>query len=433
MKLVIGAIIALGWMVCGHAGETTSAVTALIPSELAEQWLAQDPTVLAARGELDAARAEAGQLAASPYEWTSSLSYQQRDYGRGPNSHEWNIGLERQIRLPTKRRADQEGAAASLALAQTQFNLARRQAAMDLLGGWLDWLTAHAVKTLLEQQQRFAEDNLAAVIKRVRSGDAAVLEQRLAAAEVSEFQRNAAAAAIDEAMAWAKLSARFVIGDRLTPMPLPEPVAMSRDVAWWRNLMLAVSDQLAAVNAQLALAEAGAERASADRIPDPTLGIYAANEAYGDENIVGGTISIPFPGPRRTLELQRRLAQVNAARDRINATTREIEGIARAAYAAAVGHYHRWKIAGTAATAMRENAVIAQKAYALGEQDLQTLLLARRQALNSAEAEQQARATALRAHYTLLIDTKLLWSGTPLDATPAKPEVAARKFDGEHD
>jgi outer membrane protein TolC len=234
-------------------------------------------------------------------------------------------------------------------------------------------------------------------------------------------------------MAWAKLSARFVVGGTLNPTPLPEPVALSRDVAWWKDTMFAVSDQLAAANAQLAMAEAGAARASADRIPDPTLGIYTASEAYGDENIVGGTVSIPFPGERRSLELQRRLAQVNAARDRIDATTREIEGTARAAYAAAYGHYHRWKIAGTAATAMRENAVIAQKAYTLGEQDLQTLLLARRQALNSAEAEQQARASALRAHYALLIETKLLWGGTSSDATLAESEAATHAPDDKHD
>ena len=58
---------------------------------------------------------------------------------------------------------------------------------------------------------------------------------------------------------------------------------------------------------------------------------------------------------------------------------------------------------------MAENAHLAQRAYSLGEQDLQTLLLARRQALSAAAAEQQARVDALRAYYALLLDAKLLW------------------------
>ncbi|MBI2798689.1 MAG: TolC family protein [Gammaproteobacteria bacterium] len=413
-----GMILGVFYLAASHADSASDPTVTLIPEALATEWLAHDPTILAAHSDLDAARIEAAQFEVSPYEWTSKLTYQERAFRQGTNSHEWNVGLERQVRLPAKQRADVAIATATVAVAKARLGRARRQAAGDLLGGWLDWLTAHAVKTLLMQQQRLAEDNLNAVIKRVKSGDAARLDQRLAAAEVSDIERGAGAAATDEAIAYAKLTSRFMAAGAPLPAPLPEPIPPSHDVPWWQERVRAVSDQLAAARAEQARAEANAARADAERVPDPTLGVYAASEIRGDENIVGGTLSIPFPGERRTLEIRRRLAEVNATRDRLAATEREVEGVARAAYAALEGQHRRWQLASAAAVAMRENAAIAQKAYVLGEQDLQTLLLARRQALSSAEAEQQARAAALRAHYELLLDAKLLWQGA--DASTAR-------------
>ena len=60
--------------------------------------------------------------------------------------------------------------------------------------------------------------------------------------------------------------------------------------------------------------------------------------------------------------------------------------------------------------ATRDNAHLMQRAYSLGEADLQTLLLARRQALDASTAAEQARAEALRWHYRLLVDAHLIWA-----------------------
>ena len=50
-----------------------------------------------------------------------------------------------------------------------------------------------------------------------------------------------------------------------------------------------------------------------------------------------------------------------------------------------------------------------QRAYALGEADLQSLLLVRRQSLDGARAALDARVEALRSNYRLLIDARLIW------------------------
>ncbi|OFZ96133.1 MAG: hypothetical protein A2Z44_04195 [Betaproteobacteria bacterium RBG_19FT_COMBO_58_11] len=59
------------------------------------------------------------------------------------------------------------------------------------------------------------------------------------------------------------------------------------------------------------------------------------------------------------------------------------------------------------ALAMHDKARLMQRAYALGEADLQALLLARRQA--TAQSALAARAGAAKSYYRLLIDAHLIW------------------------
>ena len=361
------------------AGTIPVVSPSLLSDETAMQWISEDPTVRSARSELEAARADAAQMEASPYEWTSRLSYQDRRYERGGDSHEWNVALERQVRLPAKRSADQSMASAARSAAEGQFEIARRQAALDLLDLWLDWSAAHSATQVLLQQRQLALDSLRAVKTRVEHGDAALLEQRLIEADVNDLEGDASAANTREDVAKAKLLARFG-KDQLPPVtPIPEPASPPHDVSWWQERIVAASAAIAVAHSQLAGAEAAVVRAQADRLPDPTFGVYFSSEAYGDENIVGGTVSIPFPGERRTLEVQRQVANENSIRERKMAIEMGTRGTAHSAYASTRGAYEQWHLARNTLALHRDNAALAQKAYELGEQDLQTLLLARRQ------------------------------------------------------
>lgn len=385
----------------------------LLPDEIAMQWISEDPTVRSARSELEAARVDAAQMEASPYEWTSRLSYQDRRYERGADSHEWNVALERQVRLPAKRTADQSMASAARSAAEGQFEIARRQAAQDLLDLWLDWSAAHSATQVLAQQRQLALDSLLAVKTRVEHGDAALLEQRLIEADVNDLEGDVSAANTREDVAKAKLLARFG-KDQLPPVtPIPEPASPPHDASWWQERIVAASAAMAVAHSELAGAEAAVGRAQADRLPDPTFGVYVSSEAYGDENIIGGTVSIPFPGERRTLEVQRQVANMNAIRERGIAIEMGTRGIAHSAYASARGAYEHWHLARKTLALHRDNAALVKKAYELGEQDLQTLLLARRQALSAAETENQSRADAVRAYSILLLNAGLLWGDSP--------------------
>ncbi|REN06036.1 TolC family protein, partial [Mycobacterium tuberculosis] len=65
---------------------------------------------------------------------------------------------------------------------------------------------------------------------------------------------------------------------------------------------------------QLRRAELAASRASADRVPDPTVGVFAASEAFRKERIVGVSISIPLSGTYRNERMKQALQEVEVAR-----------------------------------------------------------------------------------------------------------------------
>ena len=80
------------------------------------------------------------------------------------------------------------------------------------------------------------------------------------------------------------------------------------------------------------------------------------------------------------------------------------------AYVEATGGLERWRIAAQGLATTQDSARLTQRAYTLGEADLQTLLQARRQALEATTAAEQARAEALRWQHRLLIDAHLIWA-----------------------
>lgn len=383
----------------------------VLPQSVAERLLANDPALSAASASLAAANIAAQQTTLSPYDWVARGTYQRRDYQGSDSkvSNEWNIGVERSVRLPGKRRADEASAEASQLIAPLQYQQTRRSVAEGLLNAWFDWLDADARKTLLQRQQATFEANVAAVAKRVKGGDAARLELSLANAELTTFQREVNAANYAEAQAWSRLTARYQANNDLKAGTVPDPVAIPQSETWWQTYMLAANAPLQLARAQVIQAAAEVQRAKAERQPDPTFGVFTGSEAYGHERLIGVTASIPIGGKRRGLEIERQLALENSSRINLTLTEREQRAAILSSYNNAQGSYERWQLARQSALTMADNATLTQKAYSLGEGDVQLLLLARRQALSAALDEASSKVAALRSYYQLLLDAQLLW------------------------
>lgn len=380
----------------------------LLPTEIARPLLEQDPGVAAARAGLDVALQEAGILDGSPYEWTARTTGQQRRLENGPRYNEWNVGIERTFRLPGKGAADRNLGKATVEESKARYGEALHEAARELMALWVDWLAAERARELAENGLQSTQASLDAVEKRVRAGDASKLDLSIARAELAEQRRLSNDAKTQATVAWARLSTRFP-GVKRQVMALPAPAPIGEDTASWRERILAESDELKVIQAQMQKAQAHAERARADKTPDPTLGVYTASEVGGRERISGVMISIPIPGGIRDSRSAKAIAAVEVSKREVQFKQRQLETEIASAVATARGAHDSLQIANEGAAAMQENAALLQRAYALGEAELQALLLARRQATAAMNNALQAQGAALKTYYELLVDAHLIW------------------------
>ncbi|WP_208511402.1 TolC family protein [Variovorax paradoxus] len=381
----------------------------LPPTPAARAWIEQDPAVQEARAALIAAGHGANMLAAGSYEWATRLTMQRRSYDTGgPNSKEWNAQLERPIRINGKAELDRQLGEVEKQAAQARVGEAIHEAARSLLDLWVDGLSATQTQQLFQEQLSFARQNLKAVESRKRAGDASSLDVSVATADAADVERQANAAASTLAKARATLRVRFP-GAQLPAQALGEPNASLEPEAQWLQRVLDASDPLKVAQGALQKAELTASRASADRVPDPTVGVFAASESFRQERIVGVSVSIPLSGTYRHERMRQALQEVESARAAVDRQRRDLETSVAQTYADATSGMERWRIAQQGALATSESARLTQRAYSLGEADLQALLLARRQFLDASRAALEARAEALRAQYRLLVDSHLIW------------------------
>ena len=403
------------WLVCAGVALAFPlfAAVQLQPADLpgAEQAAAaieQDPSVLQAQRALQMASHTAAMRAAGPYEWTVGASGQRRRIDGSGSTMEWAAQIERTIRIGGKAALDRELGQAGVRQARAELGAARQLAARALAEQWLDWLVARQSRARLQEQLGFAQNSLKAVETRRKAGDASLLDVGVAQVDLAEVQRQASLAAVAEAKAQATLRVRYPQLPLLA-LTLTEPLALERTEGQWRERVLAVSARQQAAQAALRKSEIAGARAQADRVPDPTLGVYTASEAFRSERVVGLSLSIALGGTYRAQAAMEAAQQAEVARAGVERETREIEVEVATQVAEAEGSLERWRLAEQAMATGREAARLTQRAYALGEAELQTLLLVRRQSLDAVNAAAAARADALRARYRLLIDAQFIW------------------------
>jgi outer membrane protein TolC len=409
MKLFV-AVACLGWTLTHlPAFAAPQLPTDLPAAHQVAALIEQDPSVAQARAALDATGHTAAMTRMSPYEWTAKVHGQRRRYDSAGSSNEWGMQLERPIRIGGKAGIDAELAQTLVRQAQARLGEARHEASRALLDGWLDWLTAVRARELLAEQLAFAQANNKAVDTRRKAGDASMLEVNVAKADVTEVQRQLSSAKAQEDRTAVRLRVRFP-ALTLDVTPLSTPVEPEGSEAQWLAKVVEASESLQVAQQEVKHAELVASRASAERTADPTLGVFTASEAFRNERIVGVSISIPLGGTYRREKAAEALQQVAVARAALDAERRVLEVRVAEAYAEAVSGVQRWRQSEEAVAAARESARLTQRAYALGEADLQTLLLVRRQSHDALAAASLERVAALRARYRLLLDAEMLWT-----------------------
>lgn len=383
----------------------------LPPTALAERAILGHPAVAVARAGVDVGTATRDGLEAGPHEFNLRLgSGRRREPGLDRVTQEKEFGIERGLRLPGKAAKDAAIGTAVADEADSRYGDALHETARLLLRTWFDWRREQAALdewqaqvALLEQQSRIAA-------KRVAVGDAARLEELLVSAQLVQGQAQLA-----QAESRLRLSADS-LAQHFPSLPLPaqvgasQPERLAEPFASWREKILAHSHELRAARAATRVQQLQAQRADADRIPDPTLGVRWASERDGQERVLGVALSIPLPGGARAATARGAQAESAAAGAREALALARVEAEARRTFQQADLAYANWQRLDEAAQRISENALLLEKAWRLGEGQIADLLAARRQSIEARLAAAQARLDAAEARYRLLLDTHELWS-----------------------
>ena len=421
-----------------HAVPQAATQAAPLPAALPDERVVRaaiehHPDVAAARAQLAVNAAQRDRLRAGDYETlVDAGTLVRRGAGFG-NAPDWTLSVSRPIRLPRKAEIDARTGERLVARGALNLNDVRHELGRMLLARWFESLRQASAVAILHEQVELAGRTLDIVGKRVRAGDASRLERLQAEAAVATAQaqlgsamQRAAAAAVALQRGFPEVAAVAAAGldagadstaapGPASPVPVspglasPDPAPPEGDAVTWQQRIVEANHEIALRRAELAVREAQAERARADRVPDPSVGVHVYTDTGRRDRVFGAFVSVPLPGDARRYAYQAAAAAAEEARAQVAATERRVLAEALTAYTAATQGWRAWQ-ANRAARAGAESAArLAVRAFELGEGTLSDTLLARRTALDAVFAETAARLDAAEAHARLLVDAHRLW------------------------
>ncbi len=378
---------------------------AMPPEPLIAEAVDASPMVMAVKADLDRARATAARLRIGEYEVVVSGSGGRRTVDNpvaGESEYtEWNAGLSRTVRLPSKYSADKDLASLEIEKAEAAYTRARRDALLEFVVLWTDWRRAAEA---LQTAHRLADDALQladAEAKAVDLGASRRIYADQLRAEASLLQLEADRKSIDAENAKSNLAAAF------PDLVMPEkPDALGWDEARIAALIeTGTTDSAAVREARLALdqMQTKARRARLDWLPDPTFGVQFSNEFGGNETSVMATVSIPLSGRVRRAASAEAGSQAVVAAARLKAAeldaARRYEQAERMAQAASKNLDNAEQAALKARDAMER----LKKGYAIGAVNLSDLISTRRVLTLTEQALVEYHVAAERAYLTLAV------------------------------
>lgn len=373
-----------------------------LPIDVLENAVDALPETRSAAAGRDAAQATAAELRAGPHEWNAYGSGQRRSVDDEGRYSEWEVGVERGLRTPAKRSLDVERGDLAVQLATAAYASARLAGGERVVEAWFRCLAAASRARHAVAAEHIAKDTIAAVRRRQELGDASQLDLALAATEQATARAEGTAARLALDAAQRELQAYGVELDCTGVQPFAPPSAATSEpgsARWASDADPAVRGAEAAAG----LAAAEAERARAERVPDPTLGLYYGRERDAAEKIVGARVAVPLPGARQRAVAGRTMAEARAAVAEADARRRDAAlRIAQLEADARRGPEIASAKADTAAQ-QQEIARLQWRAYELGEADLADALQARSRALPAAVDADAAILDAWRARALLAL------------------------------
>lgn len=396
-------------MFCATAHAAETSYPDLPPHEQVDAALSTNISVMNAETGVKIEQVNQRKWESGSYEFNLRAGSARHRYEAGETLKEWNVAVERPLRLVNKVMIDSDIGDEVVKRANFALGDARHEAGRTLLHLWFNWQREQVQVTQWQQQVENLTQQAQTTEKRLKAGDAPRMELSQANAAVAQASVSEQQARMRAELAGNELARQF---PALMPLPqqlnTSEPQPITEGLDYWKQAILNDNHELEMVRSERHIQQMLAERSRADRVPDPTVGVHYSNE-IGNEKITGVYFSIPISFGLRNANAENAEYQAQMAADRENAVRRRLEGDVYAAYTQALSTYQIWLQAREAAASIRQNADLVARAYSLGESSLTDTLTARRLALESALSESVARLDANEARYRLLLDAHQLW------------------------
>lgn len=367
-------------------------------AEALEQAWARHPQA-AAGSDLEAAARAERDLARRPTPGpaTLSLAHLTDQAGSDRGRREWEVELAAPLWLPGQRAARQAEAEAAGAELTARRQALRLALAGELRAAWWQLAAARAERDLARRRLDTARALEMDVTRRWRAGELARVDANLArnerlAAEAEKLQ--AETALMETEGAWRAL----------TGAPSPEALA-PEDPA--RALPQPDHPELASLDRAARLAHARLRLASETRRDAPELALRWQRErgdgaeAYG--NALGLKLSVPFGSEARfTRDTAAARAEAVRADAELTRARQVREVAAEQARRELAAAEQRLILARERQALLADNLALAEKAFALGESDLVTLLRTRA-AAQEAEAQLARQGISRQAALSRLL------------------------------
>lgn len=389
-----------------------------LPAEAAvKDALLSSPLMQAARSKKEAGIARAQGIESGTAEFTLRTTSQRRhDVAAGTQQHEQMVSIERPVRFWGKRGMDAELATQTQAYADIEYADAMHEGARELMRFWFAYLRA-----LADQKNAVTTYDLAAKMQRLtqvqlKHGEISQLDAELANAE---FERITAARSVADAQL---ASSASVFMQRYAGLPLPTHMpaglrldgssrlpAFTEPMAQMRQEFLDKNHELNMMRVDAQRLRLAADRASRDRLPDPTVGVFSGRERAGAETISGVMFSMPFPAASRFHHATALVADAQTASDKVRLAEQQLGAMFDSMF---IQFQHKRSAADNLKSAAQRQALTAEKsvkAYTLGEGSLSDVLLIARMASDNLNAAERMQLEVVELLALIRLDLHQIW------------------------
>ena len=400
------------------ASTVTSPLLPYLPTEAAvKDALLSSPLMQAARAKKEAGTARAKGIDSGTAEFTlRSTSQRRREVATGAQLRESMVSIERPVRFWGKRGMDADLATQTQAFADIEYADAMHEGACELMRFWFAYLRA-----LADQKNAVTTFDLAAKMQRLtqsqlKQGEISQLDAELANADferitaarsVADAQLASSAAAFTRRYAGMVLPTHMPVALRLDASPnLP---ALTDTMAAMRQEFLDKNHELNLMRLQAQRLRLSADRASRERLPDPTVGVFSSRDKSGAETVNGVLLSVPLPGSAKWYHHSAAVADAQAASDKVALAEQQKSATFDGLWVAYQNKRHASEQLKSAAQRQALVADKSLKAYSLGEGSLADVLLIARMASDNLHAAQRMQLDVAESYALIRLDLHEMW------------------------